>query len=87
MCDRRVTKHAEYCSIYNTSPTSSAVPCLYSGVSFSESWSYYLCMLSAIGVEELEENLLPLVQKLPEPPHKQKLIEIYSKCGDSGSVR
>lgn len=72
MCDRRVIKHAEYCSSYNTSPASSAVPCL--PTLLSPSQNYYLLMLSAIRVEELEGSLLPSVQKLPEPPQKQKHV-------------
>lgn len=76
MCDRIVIMHAEYCSIYNTSPASSAVPCLHSVVSFPESWSYYLRIMSAIRVEELEDSLLPSVQKLPEPPHKLKCVAV-----------
>lgn len=75
-CDRRVIKNAEYCSIYTTSPVSSAVPCLHSVVSFPESWSYYLHILSAIRVEELEGSLLSSIQKLPKPPHKQKCVAV-----------
>lgn len=85
-CDKRVIKYAEYCSIYNTSPVSSAVPCLHFAVSFSETWCCYLHILSAIVLaKSARAGRHPSIQKLPDPPHKEK--QIYSKCGNRGSVR
>lgn len=89
-CDKRVIKYAEYCSIYNTSPVSSAVPCLHFAVSFSETWCCYLHILSAIVLATVcyksgRAGRHPSIQKLPDPPHKEK--QIYSKCGNRGSVR